>query len=848
MEMPKVEILVASRDDYCVGSGELGEMVRTLDWSTTPLGPVQGWPQSLRTAVSVIFAAQHPMYLTWGSEYIQFFNDAFCSLLGAKGPPRTLGKGAAETLGSTWNQIGPLFHQVMSSGETVEMSGSPLNCEDSRSVDESEISHRYSPLLDDSGNVGGVLLSCGSVGGTSIDPLRNNPEPSRPHIELGQFNEQLRLLTRAVQRVTSDCELEEFFQIVRTAARTLLAADGVTIVLREGGFCHYVDEEAIGPLWKGKRFPLDDGISGWVMKHNTSAIIEDISLDPRIPLALYRPTFVKSLAMFPLSLGEPLGAIGYYWARSHAPTPQEQQLMALLAELTARSIDSVRAYAELAHRVLAQDRAEAALLDSESRSRAMMDNSPAFVFMKDLGGRYLDVNRRFAEALGMSVAEIVGRTDEEIFPKREAEVFRSNDLHVIRTGTASQFEEVASCIDGKRVSIVSKFALLDRAGEPYAVCGISVDISERKRTETALWYSNQSLQSIFDAAPVAVLGFDLTGRITHWSAGAQGMFGWTEEETLGQTCPSIPHEQFSDFHAMIGRVARGSLESLVQIRQKKNGEQIRAKLSSAPLRDSNGKIYGVMVILEDITEKIRADDALHENKMRLRQLSRQLLAAQEQERRRIARELHDQLGQDLVVLQINLRMVGELPGAESVTDALEESIVMVEALHEQVRNLSLDLHPLLLDDLGLVPALRWHVSRLDQSCGCQIRFSGGDWIGRFPAELETACFRVAQEALTNILRHAQGSKVSVDLTRTPLELTLKITDDGVGFDTQAVRRAATEGRSLGLLSMEERVSDMGGDLSIESVPNRGTVICAVFPIIYPSSTLTESPDTGVTPV
>lgn len=653
---------------------------------------------------------------------------------------------------------------------------------------------------------------------------------SRPNAELGRFNDQLRLLTRAAQQVTSDRDLESLFRIVRSTARNLLAADGVTVVLREGELCHYADEEAIGPLWKGKRFPMGDCISGWVMTHNEPALIEDISLDPRIPLELYRPTFVKSLAMFPMSLGEPLGAIGCYWARSHSPTFQEQQLMVLLADLTARSIDSIRAYSELKQRLKAKERAEAALLDSEVRFRTLMDNSPAVVFLKDLGGRYLDVNQRFAEALGLPVDEILGRTDEEIFPKQEAEVFRSNDLRVLQLGTACQFEEVVSYLDGEHVCIVSKFPLCDNGGEPFALCGIAIDISERKRTETALRDSNRILQSIFDAAPVAVLGFDLEGRVTHWSAGAERMFGWTEREALGHTCPTVPKEHLADFHAMIRRVASGGLESLVRVRQKKDGKRIQAKLSPAPLRDPDGTVYGAMVILEDITEKIRADEALRENKLRLRQLSRQLLAAQEFERRRIARELHDQLGQYLVLLQINLRMAGELPEAKAVSGALGEGIAMVEALHEQVRNLSLDLHPLLLDDLGLVPALRWNVDRLAQTSGFHIHFAGEERIGRYSAEVETACFRVAQEALTNVLRHSQGNQASVHLSQNGSGLVLRIEDDGVGFDTRTARQEATEGRSMGLLSMEERTTLVGGELSIKSTPNRGTVVRAAFPI------------------
>ncbi|HEY2991011.1 MAG TPA: ATP-binding protein [Candidatus Binatia bacterium] len=158
-------------------------------------------------------------------------------------------------------------------------------------------------------------------------------------------------LVLAVQELSLARDLETVMAIVRRAARELTGADGATFVLREGSLCHYVDENAIAPLWKGKRFPMSACISGWAMLNRQPAVIEDIYSDPRIPHEAYRPTFVKSLAMVPIRTLDPIGAIGNYWATRHLPTPEEVKLLGALADTAAVALDNVQVYAELEQRV-----------------------------------------------------------------------------------------------------------------------------------------------------------------------------------------------------------------------------------------------------------------------------------------------------------------------------------------------------------------------------------------------------------------------------------------------------------------------------------------------------------------
>lgn len=158
-------------------------------------------------------------------------------------------------------------------------------------------------------------------------------------------------LIQVVQDLSAARRLERVQEIVRSAARALTDADGATFVLRDVDQCHYADEDAIGPLWKGKRFPMRSCISGWAMMNKQSVVIPDIYKDPRIPVTAYRPTFVRSLAMMPIRAADPVGAIGVYWADEHTATDEELRLLEALANTTAVALENVRLYAQLTARI-----------------------------------------------------------------------------------------------------------------------------------------------------------------------------------------------------------------------------------------------------------------------------------------------------------------------------------------------------------------------------------------------------------------------------------------------------------------------------------------------------------------
>lgn len=436
-----------------------------------------------------------------------------------------------------------------------------------------------------------------------------------------KFNQRLLNLSQTVQRLSSAHDLETILRITRAAARKLLAADGVTVVLREGDQCHYVDEDAIAPLWKGKRFPMEACISGWVMQQNQPACIADIDQDPRIPAEAYRPTFVKSLAMFPLREGNPLGALGCYWAHPHTPTAEEQQIIELLAGTVARTIDGVRTYT--------------ALKQSEERLRLMIDSVEDYaIILLDSTGHVTSWNHGAERIKGYSATEIIGQNFSIFYePEDQAAGLPDRILTDALRAGHRKHEGWRVRKDGSRFwGDVVISAVRDGDGKLLGFVKVTRDMTERRNADEALRRSNFALQSIFDAAPVALLSFDLNGHITSWSAGAERMFGWSEAESMGRIIPIVAPDDLTDFMEMTARVAQSGPEELVRIRITKDGRHLTAKLNPAPLHDQDGNVNGVMVILEDITEKKKAEAAKRQSEQELRKVAQAL----EQERTRLA--------------------------------------------------------------------------------------------------------------------------------------------------------------------------------------------------------------------
>jgi PAS domain S-box-containing protein len=299
------------------------------------------------------------------------------------------------------------------------------------------------------------------------------------------------------------------------------------------------------------------------------------------------------------------------------------------------------------------------------------------------------------------------------------------------------------------------------------------------------------------------------------------LYGYSREEFLGMTAEDfLPRSRG-------GSVFRGAFRH-----PSRGGEPLDV--------DAVGHLVGWrgrparLVVINDISERLRAQADLERvnrelelSHERLRALSRRLLEIQEEERGRLARDLHDDIGQALTALKIQVESLRPAAGDEAqrdrVAQRVEECVETIQSTLERVRQLSLSLRPPQLDDLGLAAALRSHLDRQARVAGLASYFDADEAPSDIEPETETACFRVAQEAITNVLRHARARNVWVRLFDSGGRLALSVRDDGLGFDVQSVH-------GLGLAGMEERTALAGGSLELCAMPGKGTVVLATFPL------------------
>lgn len=369
-------------------------------------------------------------------------------------------------------------------------------------------------------------------------------------------------------------------------------------------------------------------------------------------------------------------------------------------------------------------------------------------------------------------------------------------------------------------------------------------IAERKRAEIALRASEERYRELFENAKDAIYVHDLEGTYLSINRAAEKLSGYSREEIIGHNFKEFvapEHVKYvrDGFWKKLAQQGETTYEVDVIAR---DGRRVPIEVSSRAIYE-NGVLVGVQGMARDITERKLAQDALQ-------MFSRQLIEAQEDERRRIARELHDQIGQILTAVKMNLHAVQQICQGSEAGSYVKDNIEAVDEALRLVRDLSVDLRPPILDDLGLTTALRWYVDRYARRTGLNvdILIDLPDENERFSRELETACFRITQEALTNVIRHAKATRVLVRLARDSEALLLTVKDDGVGFDVERLRKRAPRVATLGLISMQERAHAAGGVIGIYSAPSSGTEIRFSLPLDAISSDYTRRRPTGPFPL
>lgn len=459
----------------------------------------------------------------------------------------------------------------------------------------------------------------------------------------------------------------------------------------------------------------------------------------------------------------------------------------------------------------------------------VLAGAPDAIVTVDDQNRIVGFNPAAERMFGYTVREIRGHNVIRLMPER----FRTGHTERVRSyvergAPARRLGGLSSGVtglraDGSEFPIDASVSVVETA-QGRQVTAIIRDITEQAQALQALQDREQRLRLAMESANLGSAEVDLaTGALTAGNRAAARLLG-LGDDPAGWVVPTF----LEPIHPDDREFVRGTVETILREDRALDAEfRVLWPDGSAHWvygrgrlrRGAEGQPEAVYGVLMDIHERKRQE-------AQLRELSQRVLGAQEDERRRIARELHDQIGQALTAALINLQM---LPRGESPGPVRELHATLGDVL-QQVRELSLNLRPSMLDSLGLQAALRWYLERQRELGGFETELCCPEGQERLSPELETLVFRLVQEAVTNILRHARARHIRVSVERDGEHAVLTVRDDGVGFDPKAVMERATQGGSFGVVGMAERAQLAGGTVKFESSPDQGTTVTAVLPL------------------
>jgi PAS domain S-box-containing protein len=465
-------------------------------------------------------------------------------------------------------------------------------------------------------------------------------------------------------------------------------------------------------------------------------------------------------------------------------------------------------------------------------SSAMIESLDDAVVGHTLDRRIISWNRGAQRLYGYTPAEVIGQSSALLMPPGQNELFAVIDRIRARE-RLGHYDARRRRKDGTIIN--ASIAVTPVTTSDGALIGVSVaerDITERMQRDEAL----QRLAAIVECSDDAIIAKTLDTTIVSWNSGAERLYGYTAGEAIGKSISILlPPGSDDELPAIMARIRRGErVEHYETKRRRKDGTMIDVSVSVSPIRSLDGNIVGASAVARDITERKQAEAARLEV-VRLehahavdRLLLQRVVEAQEQERQRIARELHDEAGQLMASLLVRLRTLADAATIEQAKEGARALREIAVAALDEVSRLARGLHTSVLEDLGFNIALKRHVDEYAQLHQIAIDLESEDLAqADVPQAVQLAAFRIVQEALTNVVRHSRATSVSIRIARSPAGLETTIIDNGSGFSVDAPD--ASPETHLGLQGMKERAAALGGTLRVTTGAN-GTTIRVEFPL------------------
>jgi len=429
-----------------------------------------------------------------------------------------------------------------------------------------------------------------------------------------------------------------------------------------------------------------------------------------------------------------------------------------------------------------------------------------------------------AQYLGITAGDAVGKDLEDLFGAEAAKEYRKRLKKCLSTGSSSVYEDRVVLPQSTRWFLSTYSCLLDAKGAPSGVQVISEDITAQKEAE-------RHYRDLVEDLPEIILETDLDAQITFSNAAGMQVFGYSMNEIeAGVSAFDLiaPDDRERARANLARRMQGGDVGAVKYTAVRKDGSTLPILLSVRVVK-SAGKPAALRGIVVDLTEQELAEQQLAQLADELRRAHARLASLQEEERRRVSRELHDRVSQGLTALSLSLSSVESACSKRERLDEARQQLnaakTLCDDLGDEVRNLTFNLRPPVLDDFGLLEALRWHAARLLEANQFEVSVEGSEPSPRLPRTQEIALFRIAQEALANILKHSGTKAARVALVTGDETVTLQIIDSGAGFDLDDHSRKT----GLGLVSMRERAQAFGAELEVESTPTEGTTVSVLVP-------------------
>lgn len=473
---------------------------------------------------------------------------------------------------------------------------------------------------------------------------------------------------------------------------------------------------------------------------------------------------------------------------------------------------------------------ESKLRQSEEQFQSVFEHSATGMALLEVDGRFRTVNRAFCRMMQMNESDLIGlQFTDFTHPEDRAKCLLEIEQLIAGTKNPLHLEKRYQLKSGAIIwTLVTGSVVRDAEGKPLFLVAQVQDITQRRHAEEALRGSEERLRATLENTPnVAVQWYDKQARVLYWNHASELVYGWTAAEAQGRTLDQLilNAEEAASFLRCLERIAEtGEAVGPMEYRfRRRNGER-GVSLTTIFQIPSDGEMRFVCMDV-DITEQKRAEEANQEMSIRL-------LRSQDAERRRLARELHDTTAQELAALVLNLAQLQRLDPAQrgDFDQILKESLALAERAGQEVRTLSYVLHPPELDLLGLPGTIREYAGGVRRRSGMQVEVEIDSDFGRLPREMEIALFRIVQEGLGNVLRHAHSDTAWVRLTRINDQITLEVRDRGRGIPADRLKQLNEQqgGVGVGLTGMRERLGPFGGKLTIASGPE-GTRISATLP-------------------